>query len=174
MENDMELNTIEEERMMRLQRARLRDRIFAENITGELAQRVAVKLNKLISDGHNTAVFFIVITLAIAKDGLLDIGLDFLGIGLIPILGQIPGYFLSAVLFYIMQGKGMLRGRIFGLVLVFFLADSFPLIEELPLTVFAVMFAWHGIVKKARQAESDLHILKQKTQEELEAIEREE
>jgi len=165
--------TIEEERIMNLQRARFARKIGAERAVAALAQKLADKLNKIIADGNDKSAFLVVVTLALIKDGLLDIGLDFLGIGLIPIVGQIPGYFVSATLFYFMRGKGMLRGKMFGRVLVFFLADSFPLVEELPITVFAVLFAWRGLVKKARQAERDLPVLAQKTQEELEAIEQE-
>lgn len=166
--------TIEEERLIRLQHGRLMDKINAEAAIKGFAESVANKLNRMIAEGHDTTAFLIVMLLAIAKDGLLDIGLDFLGIGLIPIIGQVPGYFLSAVLFYIMHGKGMLRGKLFARVLIMFFADSLPIVEELPITVFAVLFAWRGLVKKAQKAEVDLVNLKNKTETELKELEREE
>jgi hypothetical protein len=141
----------------------------------EAAKRVAVKLNKLIEDGHDTTAFFIAIILASFKD-CVDLGLDlFFLIGEIPILGQLPGLFISATLMYFLWGKGWLNKTkikiiwwVFGL---FF--DNLPLLNDIPMTVFTVLIAWHVVRKKAGQAEEDLEKLSEKTQEELEEIERE-
>jgi hypothetical protein len=125
----------------------------------------------LVVEGHDTTAFFIVMMLAIIKDGLLDPVLTFLGIGVIPILGDMPGLFVTGILFYIMHGKGMLRGKMFRRVLIFFLAGLIPLVKLLPETIFAALFAWNGVKKRAEQAEQDLQVLAQKTDEELESIE---
>ena len=71
-----------------------------------LARRLVAKLNKEIAMGNDVIAFEIAISLAILKDGVLDILLDFFGIGLIPIIGQIPGWFLSAFFTYFLWGKG--------------------------------------------------------------------
>ncbi len=140
----------------------------------EVAERVAKKLNKLIEDGHDSTAFFIAILLAALKD-FVDLGLNFVLIGMFPILGQLPGLFISAVLMYFLWGKGWFNKTkikiiwwVFGL---FF--DNLPLLNTMPITVFTVLMAWHVVRKKARKAEEDLEELNEKTIEELEEIEKE-
>ena len=172
MANDMFLD--EEERVAGLHMARMQDKISAEKAVFEIAERVAKKLNKLIEDGHDTTAFFIAILLAAFKD-CVDLVLDFILIGEIPILGQLPGLFISAILMYFLWGKGWFNKTkikiiwwVFGL---FF--DNLPLLNALPMTVFTVLMAWHVVRKKTEKSEEDLKDLIKKTIEELEKIERE-
>ncbi len=168
--------TIENERMAMLNEGRMQDKISAEKFVFEAAQRVANKLNKLIDQGHDTIAFGIAIILAIIKDGV-DIGLDFIIIGEIPIIGQLPGLFISATLMYFLWGKGWFNTAkvkilLWGLGMFF---DNLPfLINDLPMTVLTVLMAWHVVRERAKKAEENLRELSKKTQEELEAIEQEE
>ena len=164
----------EEEAMERLYMARMQDKISAEKLVFVVAERVARKLNKLIEEGHDSAAFFIAIFLAAIKDSV-DWGSDLFLIGLIPIVGQLPGLFISAILMYFLWGKGWFNKTkikiiwwVFGL---FF--DNLPLLNDMPMTVFTVLMAWHVVRKKARKAEKDLEKLNEKTIEELEKIEKE-
>lgn len=128
-------------------------------------------LEKMIAK-YDKEALMIVLALALIKDGVMDILLDFFGIGLIPILGQIPGYFITAVIFYLMWGKGMLKGRITAWVLMLLIGDNLPVVEEFPITTFTVLFAWRGLVKRIKQAESDKERLAEATRDELEEIKR--
>lgn len=141
---------------------------YIENI----AQSVAAKLNKQIEQGHETGAFLIMIMLAIFKDGLLDILLDFLFIGMIPVIGQIPGWFVSAVIFYFMWGKGwFLKFRLhLWFYALSFIIDGLPLFEELPITTLTVLYAWHNVRKWAKEAEEKLQSLDMSTKEELEEL----
>lgn len=167
--------TIENERLARLQEERLADKISAEKFVLETAERVAIKLNKLIEQGHDTTAFGIAIILACLKDGV-DIGLDFIVVGEIPILGQLPGLFISAILMYFLWGKGWFNTTkvkilLWGVGLVF---DNLPLlINDLPMTVLTVFMAWHVVRKRARKAEENMQELNKKTIEELKIIEQE-
>lgn len=163
----------EEEMMERLHMARMQDKISAENFVFKTAERVAIKLNKLIEDGHDATAFFMAILLAAFKD-CVDLGIDLVLIGEIPILGQLPGLFISATLMYFLWGKGWFNTTkikiiwwVFGL---FF--DNLPLLNALPMTVFTVLMAWHVVRKKAEGAEENLKELKKKTMRELEEIEK--
>ena len=160
-----------------LRRARLDSVISVESAVLELAQKAAVKLNKQIELGHETTAFTIAIVLAIFKDGALDIGLDLLGgFGEIPILGQLPGLFVSAALFYFLWGKGWCNTtKVKAIIWILgIFIDNLPLANELPMTVLTVFMAWHVVHKKAGEAEEKLQTLNEKTMEELEIIEQEE
>ena len=139
------------------------------------ASRLAQKLNKEIEEGHETTAFMIAIALAATKDGI-DIILDLILIGEIPILGQIPGYFLSATLTYFLWGKGMLKRTKIRIAYytLGLLADNLPLFNDLPLNTLMVLYAWHVVRKRAKEAEGELDGLKQKTGKELEELESEE
>lgn len=170
-----ETNIIENERLAMLNEGRMRDKISTEKFVFEAAQRVAVKLNKLIEQGHDTTAFGIAIILACLKDGV-DIGLDFIIIGEIPILGQLPGLFISATLMYFLWGKGWfnttkVKVLLWGLGLF---VDNLPLlINDIPMTVLTVLMAWHVVRKRARKAEENMQELSKKTEEELITIEQE-
>lgn len=163
-----DINQIEEERKGRLNQARL----TAEVLGGMMslnASKVADKLGEMIAK-YDKEAFVIILALALIKDGALDILLDFVGIGLIPFVGQIPGTFLSTALFLLMWRKGMLKGKIMARVLFLFVGDNIPILEEFPFTTFAVLFAWRGMVKKTRQAQADKEALARATNDELEEI----
>ena len=167
-----ELSTIEEERAGRLNKRRLLDTASLQGAVSASAEGVAEKLERMIEKGDDKTALFIVLFIALLKDGVLDIGLDFVGgAGLIPILGQIPGVFLSAVLFYLMWGRGMLKGTIFAWVISLFVADNLWILEEFPLTTVAVLIAWHGLVKKIRKARADRERLMEVEEEELARLE---
>jgi len=154
-----------------LHESRLRDYISVRAQVEKLAVRVAAKLTKQVEDGNAYGVLMFVIFLAILKDGLLDIGLDFLfGFGAIPVLGQIPGWFISALI-YVLAGGTWIKKM--GLKTIFFILDLLPLFEELPLTVLFVFLWWHDIRKEAWKAEVQLAELREKTPEELRTLDEE-
>lgn len=154
-----------------LRRARIGKAGEAKQATLALAGRTAEKLNEMIEQGHETGAFVIAILLACIKDGMDDI-LDLLLIGNIPILGQLPGFFVSATLMYFLWGKGWFnttKVKVIVWVLGFFI-DNMPAVNALPLTVLSVIMAWHVVRKKARGAEEKLQNLHQYSFEELENI----
>jgi hypothetical protein len=166
--------TIEEdERAVELAEARHRDTEKGQKSVFEIAQRVAGKLNKLIERGHDTTAFSIALLLAALKDGV-DIGLDFLFLaGEIPIIGQLPGVFISAVLAYFLWGKGWFKTTKVKIILwgLGFVFDNLPLANDLPMTILTVLWAWHIVRERAQHAERNLMDLKEKTAGELEEIE---
>ncbi|MBI2451093.1 MAG: hypothetical protein HYV52_02015 [Parcubacteria group bacterium] len=140
-----------------------------------IAQRIANKLNNLIEQGHDTIAFLLAILLAFLKDGM-DVILDLMLIGEIPIIGQMPGILISAILMYFLWGKGWFNTTKVKIILwglgVF--ADNLPfLINDLPLTVLTVLMAWHVVRKRAKKAKKDLDKLSKKTIKELEQIDKE-
>lgn len=163
-----EINQIEEERKGRLNQARLTAEVLGGMMTLN-AGKVASKLEEMIAK-YDREAFVIILALSLFKDGALDVLLDFVGIGLIPVLGQTPGAFFSTVIFILMWGKGMLKGKIMARVLFLFIGDNIPILEEFPFTTFAVLFAWRGMVKKTRQARADKEALTRATSDELEEI----
>jgi|SRR3989344_4619411 len=164
----MDINQIEEERKGRLNQAR-KTASTLKDIVSLNSKEIAGKLEKIIAR-YDKEALLIVLALALIKDGVADFLLDFAIIGIIPILGQIFGYFISAVIFYLMWGKGMLKGKIMTWVLALFIGDSLPFLEEFPVTTFTVLFAWKTLVKKVKQAEADKERLFETTDEELEEI----
>lgn len=134
------------------------------------AFQLAGHLNQLIKDGHVTTAFMIALMLAGAKDGW-----DWT-LGKIPIVGLIGGTCISLALFLFLWGKGMFkRGKIkmarFILILFF---DNIPLIKNIPMNTLMVLYAWHVVKKRAREAEEKLQNLKEQTGHELEDMEAEE
>lgn len=171
-ENETEL---EDERAVQLHQLRLKDAMDAEKSVQGAAQRIAGKLNQLIAQGHDTTAFSIALLLAALKDGV-DIGLDFLFLaGEIPLVGQLPGVFISATLAYFLWRKGWFNStkiKIVIWVLGLFI-DNMPLINDLPMTVLTVLWAWHIVRQRAQEAEKNKGELHEKTLEELEVIEQE-
>ncbi len=140
-------------------------------IVTRVAGAIAERLNREIEAGHDASVFIFALWLAILKDGLLDWGLNLIGIGLIPIVGQIPGWLVSGILYYFLWGKGWFRRtkiRVGYWVLALFF-DNLPGFEELPLTTIEVCLAWWMIRHRARQAETELRAHEQKMRATLEA-----
>ncbi|MEK7643142.1 MAG: hypothetical protein AAB372_01710 [Patescibacteria group bacterium] len=156
-----------------LHSSRLLDAERLKHLVVDAAERVARKLNELIAQGHDTTAFSIALFLALLKDVVLDFLLDFTGIGLIPVLGQLPGLFVSAALMYFLWGKGWFlapRVRIIWWIFGFFF-DNLPLFEELPITIIVVLYAWHIVRKRAEKAQAQLENLNSLTERELEEIE---
>lgn len=155
-----------------LAEARNQDRIKDEESTLSAAKKLAGKLNQLIAQGHDTTAFSIALLLAALKDGV-DIGLDFLFLaGEIPLVGQLPGVFISATLAYFLWGKGWFNTtkiKIVIWVLGLFI-DNMPMVNDLPMTVLTVLWAWHIIRERAQHAERNLGTLGEKTTDELEMI----
>jgi hypothetical protein len=141
----------------------------------QLAQRAAGKLNELIEKGHDTTAFSIAIGLALLKDAI-DIGADMMFFGLIPVLGQLPGMFISATLFFFMFGKGYFlqtRVKIIWWVCGIFL-DNLPGLNAVPITTLTVIYAWHLTRKKGQEAEEKLSKLKEFTNQQLQELAEEE
>lgn len=134
----------------------------------EAARLLAETLNKEIASGNDTTAFSIALLLAAAKDGV-DIYLNALLVGLIPFLGQIPGYFLTAFLAYFLWGKGWFlktRIKIIWWVMAIFV-DNLPAINTLPISVLTVLYAWHIIRKRAAAAQRKLKNLEKLTEKEI-------
>ncbi|KKS39063.1 MAG: hypothetical protein A3G49_03185 [Candidatus Sungbacteria bacterium RIFCSPLOWO2_12_FULL_41_11] len=134
------------------------------------AFQLAGHLNSLIKEGHVTTAFLIALALAGAKDGW-----DWT-FGKIPIVGLIGGTCISLALFLFLWGKGMFKkGKIkmARLILVLFF-DNIPLIKNLPTNTLMVLYAWHVVKKRAREAEEKLKDLQEKTGQTLEGLESEE
>ena len=142
-----------------------------ELVLDDAARLLVQKLNKEIADGHDSVAFMLAILLAIMKDGL-DFILDILGVGLIPILGQIPGYFLSAFLMVFLWGKGyFLKGKIKIIYWIFGLFfDNLPAFNALPLNTLTVIYAWHVVRKRAGKAREKLDDVKKLTEQEVEDL----
>ncbi|RJQ37202.1 hypothetical protein C4552_01750 [Candidatus Parcubacteria bacterium] len=143
---------------MALYAARYEDRQIVESINTFVmkeAKRIADKLNEQIERGNDGAAFTIALMLGLLKDGVLDWILDFLLIGEIPVIGQIPGLLVSGIIMYFLWGKGwFLKSKIrvmYWILGLFF--DNLPLFNNLPLTTLVILYAWHNVRKDMREAE---------------------
>ncbi|MEK7649810.1 MAG: hypothetical protein AAB367_02545 [Patescibacteria group bacterium] len=119
-----------------------------------------VKLQKLVRLAKNPVTSSILITIALTKDLGADIGLNFLGIGLIPILGQLFGWALSIIEYFIMQHYGFFedngkRSLKRWRYILSFLVDGLP-IDELPISTIATLIGIRNIRKAAKDAEKEL------------------
>ncbi|MEK7630752.1 MAG: hypothetical protein AAB417_01865 [Patescibacteria group bacterium] len=153
---------------------------FVEREVRELAKKIAAKLEKQIRDGNDIVAISILLFLAFLKDGLLDVGLDFLfGFGEIPIIGQLPGYAVSMILYYFMFGKGyFLKQRAkmnmrAWLFVLGFIVDGLPLVNNLPGTTVTVIHTIRLLKKRARKAKADLAALNTSTKAQLESLQKE-
>ena len=146
-----------------------------KKFTLSLYKRVAQKLNEMIETGHATSAFFILFSLAILKDGLMDWLLDFFAIGEIPILGQLPGAAVTGIMMYFAWNKGGFFKNFFRKRIVLFIVDLLPfVINNLPLTTIGIFWMWVDCRKKAAAAQKNIESLNEKTKEELQAIDQEE
>lgn len=78
--------------------------------------------------------------LGVAKDGF-DWLIDFIAIGEIPFVGQIPSMLFSALLIYYQRSHGMFRQSSTwkkGLSMGLSVADNLPIINNLPFSAFAM------------------------------------
>ncbi len=161
----------EEDRRARLEWTRIanaHDILNAKRELRDAARQLAEKLNEEIARGNEYTAFTIAALLAAAKD-IIDFGLGAFLIGLIPIAGQLPGYFLSAFLTYFLWRKGwFLRTRIrviWWSLGIFF--DNLPAFNMLPINTLVVLYAWHIVRKRGDAARKKLNALHELTQEEI-------
>jgi len=143
----------------RLNEAR-RVRFRLDRAAVSAARTLAERLNREIAEGHDITAFMIALLLAASKDGL-DWILDLFFIGEIPIIGQIPGIFLSVFLAYFLWGKGWFnktKVRIIYYIIGLFI-DNLPLVNNLPMNILVVLWAWHVVRHRAREAERELEDL---------------
>lgn len=129
------------------------------------------KLNKEIERGNDFMAFMIALSLAALKD-ILDLGLNIALVGLLPIVGQIPGFFLSVFLYLFLRGKGWFiktKIKIMWWILGFFI-DNLPVVNSLPMNTLAVLYAWRIVRKRASSAERKLEKIKELTEQEIENI----
>ncbi len=157
-----------------LSRQRFSYNEFLKGQTTELAEKLAAKLNRMIAEGEDTQAFVIATSLAVAKDSL-DVILTFTGIGLIPIVGALPGIFLWVVLYTFTSGKGYFKKfklRLAWWILGLFV-DNLPLFSALPVNTLVVLYAWRVTRKRGSAARENLDRLHQSTAEELEKIDTE-
>jgi len=140
--------------------------------TLDIAQRVAMKLNRLIEEGHATGAFMFITMLAIFKDVVMDNVLDLIIIGEIPIIGQIPGMMISGTIwFFVRMRTGYVKRKYRHLLL--WTIDCMPFfINNLPITTISILWMWHDARKAAAQAEENAKDLKNKTEEQLRKIDK--
>lgn len=157
--------------MQRLNEARRQEnKKFVFSISG----RVARKLNEMIETGHATTAFTILFSLAMLKDGVLDWVLDFIGIGEIPFIGQLPGYFVTGIMTYFAWNKGNCFQKFYRKRIILLILDLLPFaINNFPLTTAGIFWMWWDVRKKSAVAEENLKEINTKTREELEIIDQE-
>ena len=159
---------LEESHHFNLETARLLD--ARKSILG-LAERLAQKLNHEIEKGNDTGAFTIALILAIAKDAL-DGFLDFMLIGLIPVIGALPGIFISLTLTFFLLRKGWFLKTQAKVVwwVVTLVFDNIPFVNAAPLSTIQVLLAWRNVKKKAHNAKVTLANLDNLSSSELEEI----
>ncbi len=178
---------MDEERRQTLQSSRLaraRKLLDERGIVIEAAERLAEKLNEEIARGHATAAFLIALALAAFKDFF-----DFFANLILALLAAIPvvgpvlaavfaehqiavGIFISLTLAIFLWGKGwFLQTRIKAVwwVLGFFI-DNIPAVSALPITTFAVLYAWGIVRKRAAAAEKKLPQMQKMTADQIESL----
>jgi len=160
-----------EKKKAEFEQEKMQAKSAAQKQTMDLAERARYKLAELIRNGNDTTVLIIGLTLAIIKDTVMDVGLDFLGgFGEIPILGQLPGWGISALLIFFMSGKGMLKSKI-TVKVILYLLDLLPfLVNDLPFTTLSVLYSWNDVKEKALKAEGDMEVLEDMTEAQLQQI----
>lgn len=150
-------NGVAEERLAALHQARNARATPAAATSAEAATQ---RLKREIELGQDATAFVIALLIAASKDGL-DVALDIVVVGEIPFVGQIPGLLISLALTYFLWKKRWLgqsarlnvRAMYYGLALF---GDNLPLINDLPLNVIAVLWAWHRIRNRAAAAAEEL------------------
>lgn len=134
----------------------------------EAGKKLAEKLNEEIERGDTNTAFFIALNIALFKD-FQDVIVDFVGLGEIPLIGELIGLFCFAALTYFMWGKGWFlktRLRIYWWVFGLFV-DNLPLFNVLPIDTLLVLYAWHLVRKRSQAAKKQLGELNQLTEKEV-------
>jgi hypothetical protein len=114
------------------------------------ATELALKHREEIEKGHFSP-FIPALTMAIVKDGLLD---------MIPIIGNLFGLFIAVYLFIFLWGRGKWKVRL----VIFFLSlfDMIPAVNLIPFSTICVLYAYSQARGHAREAEkklSELNVL---------------
>ena len=139
---------------------------------------VIAKLNEEINQGNDTAVFTFVLVVALFKDVALDLILELTGIGEVPIIGWLPGMFLSGFLMYFLWGKGWFRKtrgkgyRVALLIIVWVVGGNVSIIKAIPVDTFTVLAAWRTVKKRKRKAEAQLEKIKRMNEREAAQLQR--
>ena len=139
----------------------------------QAAKRLAEKLNQEIERGNDFVAFIFAILLAAIKDAL-DIWLTAFLVGLVPIIGELPGIFLSLFLTFFLWGKGWFlktKIKIIWWVLGFFF-DNLPVVSVLPMNTLLVLYAWHNVRKRAKAAEEKIEKIEELTEKEIEELDK--
>ena len=171
--NDTPINMPENEQLYEQQLNEERKQ-EEKHFTLSIYKRVAQKLNEMIETGHATEAFFILFSLAILKDGVLDWILDFFAIGEIPFIGQLPGYIVTGIMTYFSWSKSNCFKSFYRKRIILLLIDLLPFaINNLPLTTAGIFWMWWDVREKAAVAEVNLKEIDRKTRKELEEIDQE-
>ncbi|MDP2656534.1 MAG: hypothetical protein Q8P11_03140 [bacterium] len=158
-----------------------------QRIIGQ-ARALADKLNREIEKGNDSMAFMVALVLAACKDVIDLVPGGLIGvISMIPVVGiaiaaallpvlkaitTLTGFFFTGFIFFFLLGKGwFLTTRIkiifWGLGLFM---DNLPLIGELPMNIFVVLYAWRLVKKRARNGELKLRNLNNLTEKEIVAL----
>jgi hypothetical protein len=124
------------------------------------AEKLAGKLDEEIQRGHNTTAFSIALLIAVFKD-FQDVILALVGLGEIPLLGEILGLFCFTCLTIFMFNKGFMlktRLRIMWWVLGL-IVDNLPLFSILPIETILVLYAWYLVKKRSKKAKKAMEVL---------------
>lgn len=113
------------------------------------ATKLALKHRKAIKEGNFTP-FIPALAFALAKDGILDM-LDIL------IVTKLLGIFIAVYLFIFLWGRGTWKVRL--VVFVLSCLDFIPIIDMLPMSTVCVLYAYHHVKKKAKEAKKELNVL---------------
>lgn len=137
----------------------------------EAGQKLAAKLNVEIERGNSDVAFFIALNIALFKD-FQDVFVDLVGIGEIPLLGEILGLFCTGFLTLFMFQKGwFLQTRLKVMWwLLGFVIDNLPLFNVLPAATILVFYAWHLVKKRSKKAKKKLAVLEKLTMKEIEEL----
>ncbi|MFA6476343.1 MAG: hypothetical protein WCV68_02895 [Candidatus Paceibacterota bacterium] len=131
----------------------------------ESSEKLAKKLNGLVSAGHANVAFSAIITLTLAKDL----------IGLIPIFGDAIALVVSGGIYIFMFTK---KGLLFNkkMKITFWVLNGLiafiPYVDIVlvPGNISTIFYAWYLTKRRMRKAEKKLAILGQLTYEEMEAL----
>ncbi|MEK7066748.1 MAG: hypothetical protein AAB949_00010 [Patescibacteria group bacterium] len=152
---------IEHEKGLRAARQKISDKLSGK-IKGGVSTKVAGGLMKLIENKHRTTAFALAFILAIFSD-FSDIATELLGF-IIPIVNEIPDTIIdlatggALTLFFAQIGGGIkIKIWIIQLAATVFELIPFLIINDIfPTYTLGVIYAFHLVNKKAREAEAQL------------------
>jgi hypothetical protein len=140
----------------------------AEQLTVSARKKIA-KYDQIIKEGSATGTFLTILFLTFLKEGA-DWALDLILVGEIPLLGQMPGWFITAIIIFLQWGRGkFLRNQIMKRGVLLWL-DNLPVINNLPLSIIYTLWLWHYCKKEAEKAKEQKERLVRNTQEGLDML----